>query len=609
MQYNPPYGSADPNAPFVNGNPATGTEGSIPPAEQMEFPQREIVGVIAASGQTPANADQLQLTKAIRGGQLDFSNDFGGPDALVGSVALAHSRLLAGMPFTIFKKNVPNQTAAPTLTITGPNLTNPITGPITKLDGSAVAPGDLRANSFLSFRSDGNGFRLLASVLPSDVANFIAASNRFYTVNDGGSADALSGVAVPSLSALSYGQVFFVNKGVTPNQTNAPKLTVCKPDGTPIVTAPIVSQTGNPIAPNDLGKYATFAVLYNGTNFQLCGILSSDYYAAIQNGQALFASLQGQDTYTGAPSLVPGVAVPLTTGQKIVCFFNNTNQTTSPTLNWNGLGAKSILNMNGLPVAVGDLSGFIGFIYSGSGWLADRALASQIKGRLLRTTVYQIVGGVLAAAVDGGASGAVPATFTPLTYTTAVEVEVQGGGAGAGGTAACSSSQQAVSGGGGGGARAVGRYTSGFAGAVVTIGAGGAGALGPNTGAAGGTSSFGTLCSAAGGNPSPGGGTNTNASFIGAPGSGGTLPTSGTLYNGIGQDGTLGIVMPNAAYSGKGGWTVYGGSQAYVGQNNNGQSAVTPGAGGSGCCSGPGSGTQYTGGNGAPGIVIVREYA
>ena len=47
MQYNQPYGVSDPNAPYINGNPTTGTMGSIPPAASIEFPQREIVDVIS----------------------------------------------------------------------------------------------------------------------------------------------------------------------------------------------------------------------------------------------------------------------------------------------------------------------------------------------------------------------------------------------------------------------------------------------------------------------------------------------------------------------------------------------------------------------------------
>ena len=66
MKYTQPYGVTDPNASYINGNPATGTMGSIPPAESVEHDQREIVALIAATGQTPVGSDLTQLLKAVK---------------------------------------------------------------------------------------------------------------------------------------------------------------------------------------------------------------------------------------------------------------------------------------------------------------------------------------------------------------------------------------------------------------------------------------------------------------------------------------------------------------------------------------------------------------
>jgi len=65
MDYNPPVGGS-PGDPYINGNPTTGTEGSIPPAAAVEFPQREIVAAIVAAGLTPDNGDLTQLAAAIK---------------------------------------------------------------------------------------------------------------------------------------------------------------------------------------------------------------------------------------------------------------------------------------------------------------------------------------------------------------------------------------------------------------------------------------------------------------------------------------------------------------------------------------------------------------
>lgn len=77
MKFQPPfkYGvspaapgihSDEPDAPYVNGNPATGAEGSIPPAEAFEHHQRELVHLITHSLQTPSHTDLEQVRKAIR---------------------------------------------------------------------------------------------------------------------------------------------------------------------------------------------------------------------------------------------------------------------------------------------------------------------------------------------------------------------------------------------------------------------------------------------------------------------------------------------------------------------------------------------------------------
>lgn len=66
MKYNAPFGAANPDAPYINGNPSIGVAGSIPPAESIEYPQREIVKAIIDAGMVPANEDLGQLSKAIR---------------------------------------------------------------------------------------------------------------------------------------------------------------------------------------------------------------------------------------------------------------------------------------------------------------------------------------------------------------------------------------------------------------------------------------------------------------------------------------------------------------------------------------------------------------
>jgi hypothetical protein len=114
----------------------------------------------------------------------------------------------------------------------------------------------------------------------------------------------------------------------------------------------------------------------------------------------------------------------------------------------------------------------------GSNWM------SLTGGRLLNIQIFSAVGTY---------------TYTPTAGTTSVVVEAIGGGGGSGGCAATGSGQQAFSGGGGGGAYGKGRYTSGFSGAAITIGAGGVAGSTSGNGGNGGTTSFGSLLSVSGG--------------------------------------------------------------------------------------------------------------
>jgi len=70
MRYSQPFGTPTPplgSYPrYINGNPVTGTEGSIPPASAFDEDQIEIVTVIANVGLTPDHSDLTQLWQAIQ---------------------------------------------------------------------------------------------------------------------------------------------------------------------------------------------------------------------------------------------------------------------------------------------------------------------------------------------------------------------------------------------------------------------------------------------------------------------------------------------------------------------------------------------------------------
>lgn len=66
MEYNAPYGSADPNAPYADRNTPGAVSGSKIPAKAIEHPQREIMSVIEAAGIVPDPKKVDQLLAAIQ---------------------------------------------------------------------------------------------------------------------------------------------------------------------------------------------------------------------------------------------------------------------------------------------------------------------------------------------------------------------------------------------------------------------------------------------------------------------------------------------------------------------------------------------------------------
>ncbi|GJD51075.1 hypothetical protein OPKNFCMD_3826 [Methylobacterium crusticola] len=206
--------------------------------------------------------------------------------------------------------------------------------------------------------------------------------------------------------------------------------------------------------------------------------------------------------------------------------------------------------------------------------------------------------------------------YTPTPGTKSVRVTVHGGGAGGGGADPTSSGQFSAGGGGGAGGIAISRITSGFAGALVTVGAAGAGGVNPigiapftRDGGNGGDSSFGAFLSATGGGGARGGAAGT---FVNVQaGGGGGVGIGGSELNLPGAPGMYSTACdPGNAASGFGGISILygrGGNPIYSG-GGAGEASQAYGAGGSGASNGA-SAPARQGGAGRGGIVLVDEFA
>jgi hypothetical protein len=82
VKYVQPWGNADPNAPYINGDSSIGLVGSIPSAAAFEHPMREVVHMIDKCKLTPTDLDLYQLLKAIRTNYVNWAFDTGTANSL-----------------------------------------------------------------------------------------------------------------------------------------------------------------------------------------------------------------------------------------------------------------------------------------------------------------------------------------------------------------------------------------------------------------------------------------------------------------------------------------------------------------------------------------------
>lgn len=192
-------------------------------------------------------------------------------------------------------------------------------------------------------------------------------------------------------------------------------------------------------------------------------------------------------------------------------------------------------------------------------------------------------------------------TYVPTPGTKKVKVYVTGGGGGGGGCQGSSETQTISGAGGGAGGTVIHTMTiSDSSNYAITVGNGGAGAVGGGAGSSGGNSSFGGVVTAGGGS-----GASWVSSGITAGGAGGAAVTSVgiILQGGMGGDGQSASEF--FIFTGNGGASFWGGGGRAGGKG--GYAGTSYGSGGGGAYDA--SGSRYNGGAGAKGVVFIEEYA
>ena len=149
MKYEQPYGVSDPNASYINGNPSTGTMGSIPPAASIENPQREIVNLIGDAKGTPTDTDLHQLSKGVQSSQLNYAPDTGLQNQVVAAIVPVPDAYLAGM---VVRFKAAHGCSGPSTLDAGRGAL-----PIVKQGGVAMVGSEWATGDIITVTNDGVG--------------------------------------------------------------------------------------------------------------------------------------------------------------------------------------------------------------------------------------------------------------------------------------------------------------------------------------------------------------------------------------------------------------------------------------------------------------------
>lgn len=156
MKYHQPYGITAPNGSYVNGDPSVGRAGSIPPAESIEYPQREIVYLISDAGlAVPDDGDLHQLAKAVQSQLLISDDDAGTSNAYQVTMTPAPTAYFKYMAVVCKIGNTNTGASVLNVNAMGPK---PIRHPA---DNSELSAGELKQGAIACFIFDGIYFHLV----------------------------------------------------------------------------------------------------------------------------------------------------------------------------------------------------------------------------------------------------------------------------------------------------------------------------------------------------------------------------------------------------------------------------------------------------------------
>jgi hypothetical protein len=283
MKYQAPYGVEDPDAPYINGNPSIGVQGSIPPAAAFEQPLRELDNFIEKSGFTPTDDDLMQIIRSVRRQFVNFAIDTGPTNALSVSLDPPLEQYYAGMPLRVMVGH--NNTGPATINV---NLLGP--RPIKTTTGLALGADDLTAGMVAYLLDDGTAWQLISK--GGTVTGSVTTVDIPYAADTGSNNNILA-VYSPALSTISEGKVLAL-KGTYRN-TGAMTF---KPNALPAL--PLLRNDGQPFQAGDVLNNMQFLLQNHSTYYQVLQNVFSQFRIKLGADLTLYIRTDGNDNNDGS---------------------------------------------------------------------------------------------------------------------------------------------------------------------------------------------------------------------------------------------------------------------------------------------------------------------
>jgi hypothetical protein len=267
MKYEPPYGITDPNAGYINGNPAAGIEGSIPPAASIEYPMREIVAAITVNGIVPNDGDLQQLARAIRSQASNYLIDNGAQNAMVVEPFPALGAYTPGLPLRVkvLFSNI-NDGTHETLTLdagSGPaNVIMP--------DGTLPPSNTLNAGGIASFAFDGVRWQVQSSGgVGGSGTNTQTITKIPYADDSGTASNAIVALYAPAVISITEGDFLSV-KLAHPLVTGPANIVV-----NALPAKPVTRVDGSNPQTGDAAAGQVLLLCFDGAKFQIVSVTGS----------------------------------------------------------------------------------------------------------------------------------------------------------------------------------------------------------------------------------------------------------------------------------------------------------------------------------------------